>query len=267
MDSLISVIITTYKRPQSLKKCIEAIFQQTYQHFEILVISDGYDSSVQIIIDSFLSSRLTYYFTDSHIGRPAPLRNIGIDNAKGDFIAFCDDDDYWCATKLEDQIFVIKKYNIDFCCTNASICQDNTITGHLNRNFAYKISYHSILIRSSIILSSVLVRKTYLERVRFKEEVVYKSWEDFFLWIELFYSSKDMIPRFAYLKKPLLIYTLSNDSIRKKSQKLKFLIILVIVTKYLFLNRRYYSMIIFMCAQSLRTLSEIVRLRTIFSRV
>ena len=87
----ISVVIPTYRRPQLLKKCIEALIRQKVDtnFFEIIVVSDGPDPSLATEIESYLNLR---FFSLAEKKGPAAARNLGWQLATGRLIAFTDDD-------------------------------------------------------------------------------------------------------------------------------------------------------------------------------
>ena len=102
-NGMISVVIPTYNREKFLKQAIQTVRKQTYQNFEIIVVDDASKEDNKQIIDSFNDNRITYYRNKTRKGAPFS-RNIGIKNAKGEFIAFLDDDDEWEKDKLKLQI-------------------------------------------------------------------------------------------------------------------------------------------------------------------
>lgn len=94
MQIKISVVIPTYRRPDLLVKCIEALNRQTFlkNDYEIIVVSDGMDEVTDQAIKSNPDfERVKYFFTPEKKG-PAAARNMGWLEAKGTLIAFTDDD-------------------------------------------------------------------------------------------------------------------------------------------------------------------------------
>ena len=85
-----SIIIPYHNRPVKLKRCLNSIFQQTYQDFEILIIDDYSKTPLQLEVDN----RVRILRNRKNLG-PGLSRNVGLDNAKGEYIAFLDSDDYW----------------------------------------------------------------------------------------------------------------------------------------------------------------------------
>ena len=108
MQPLISVIIPTYNRNESLKRCIQSVIFQTYQNFEILVMDDGSTDGTKEIVTDFNDPRIIYEWDDNW-GGPAKPRNRGIKKSSGEFIAFLDSDDWWLPKKLEESVVVLEK--------------------------------------------------------------------------------------------------------------------------------------------------------------
>jgi len=101
--ALISVVIPTYNRPKYLKKAIDTVLAQTYKNVEIIIIDDASETNTEQVIDSFDDDRIFYFRNKKRSGAPIS-RNNGIKKAKGEYIAFLDDDDEWKSEKLEKQL-------------------------------------------------------------------------------------------------------------------------------------------------------------------
>jgi len=101
----LTVVIPTYNRKDILKKCLKALFNQTYPYsdYEIIVVDDGSTDGTEELVKSLLNSaRCTLrYFKQEHKG-PAAARNVGIRNAKGEIILFIGDDIIATPTLLEE---------------------------------------------------------------------------------------------------------------------------------------------------------------------
>src|SRR4051795_12611618 len=117
MEKYISVVIPTYRRPELLQKCLDALIAQEFpaERFEIIVVSDGPDAKTESFIRRIASKeepRIRFYSLPQKKG-PAAARNMGWKNASASLIAFTDDDCLpdkrwlsaaWNAYKNEDEI-------------------------------------------------------------------------------------------------------------------------------------------------------------------
>lgn len=116
ISGLVSVIVPTYKRSDSLTRTINSIIKQTYQNIEVIVVNDNQARDEYSLN---LYKKLQIYNTDERVKiieqkkhiNGAAARNAGIKAAKGEYIAFLDDDDYWDYRKIEHQIKILK--NLD----------------------------------------------------------------------------------------------------------------------------------------------------------
>ena len=99
---MVSVIIPTYNRADTIKRSIESVLSQSYQDFEIIIIDDGSTDDTYRVVKEIRDTRICYIKGDKRMGANA-ARNIGVQRAKGEFIAFQDSDDIWRKDKLENQ--------------------------------------------------------------------------------------------------------------------------------------------------------------------
>lgn len=92
--SKISVIVPVYNTEKYLPRCLDSLLAQSFSDFEILLIDDGStDNSLSVCRSYAQRDRRIEIISTEHIGVSA-VRNIGLDNAKGEYIMFCDSDDY-----------------------------------------------------------------------------------------------------------------------------------------------------------------------------
>ncbi len=97
---MISVIIPSFNRGYILTEAIDSVLAQTYQNFEIIVVDDGSTDNTREILTPY-KDRIRYFYQENQ--GVAAARNKGIEEAKGEFIAFLDSDDLWLPEKLEKQ--------------------------------------------------------------------------------------------------------------------------------------------------------------------
>lgn len=91
---MISIIVPVYKAEPYIHRCIDSILAQSYTDFELLLIDDGSPDSCGTICDEYAvqDSRVRVFHKEN--GGVSSARNLGLDNARGEWIAFCDADDY-----------------------------------------------------------------------------------------------------------------------------------------------------------------------------
>ncbi len=105
----ISIIVPVYKVEQYLPRCIDCILAQTFTDFELLLINDGSPDNSGRICDKYATQDVRIRVFHKENGGVSSARNLGLDNAKGDWIAFCDADDYF----LENALEILLKYAIE----------------------------------------------------------------------------------------------------------------------------------------------------------
>ncbi|MDF2557764.1 MAG: glycosyltransferase [Bacillales bacterium] len=113
MESLISVIVPVYKAEKYLEKCIKSILNQTYRHFELILVEDGSPDQCAEICDLFAMKDSRIRVIHQENAGVSKSRNVGIDVAKGKYITFVDSDDYIEQTFLEKAILAIESAEAD----------------------------------------------------------------------------------------------------------------------------------------------------------
>lgn len=104
----ISVVIPLYNKEKTVSSTLDSVLKQTYTNFEVIIINDGStDNSVEKIM-IYNDDRILLLHQKN--GGAAAARNLGIEKANGELIAFLDADDYWFPNHLEE----IAKLYIDF---------------------------------------------------------------------------------------------------------------------------------------------------------
>ena len=117
--SLISVVIPTFNRVQQVQSALRSVLAQTYPEFEAIVVDDGSTDGTGQALQTLIrqegsnSSRVRYFFQPNR-GQSA-ARNIGIEDARGEWIAFLDSDDVWLPEKLEWQVRALEQFKHKCC--------------------------------------------------------------------------------------------------------------------------------------------------------
>lgn len=122
---LISIVITTCNRSLLLDRAIKSIISQNYQKIEIIVIDDNSSDNTRNILMRYQKESLVpfqYIINDSNKG-PSINRKVGLNLAKGKYIVFMDDDDYYCNSEsFKNAIAIFGKYkNLSFVSGNSYI--------------------------------------------------------------------------------------------------------------------------------------------------
>ena len=100
---MISVIVPTAHRPQLLRRAVNSVLAQSMSDLEVVVVIDGPDLETTQLLSDIADRRLRFIQNPRSLGS-AGARNVGIKAARGEWIAFLDDDDEWVRDKLELQL-------------------------------------------------------------------------------------------------------------------------------------------------------------------
>ena len=106
----ISVVITTYNRPDKLLRCLQAIQAQTSLPLETIIVHDG-SSADYDDCQTLVNNEPSMFWIEQANQGVSVARNHGVSQAQGEFIAFCDDDDFWLPQHIEHLQALITQHN------------------------------------------------------------------------------------------------------------------------------------------------------------
>lgn len=149
----ISVIIPTYKREKLLYECIESIIKQSYQNFEIIVVDDfSLDNIDELLQKRFNDNRIRTIVNQNNSGAGISRKN-GFLASSGDYIIFCDDDDYFIDfTYFQNIIDIFENESISMICSNSFVFDECTNSYSFNK----------------LNLDNIISSKDYLSGFQFK---------------------------------------------------------------------------------------------------
>ena len=118
MHPEVSIIISTYNGATYIGETIESIVGQTYSNWELIIVDDGSTDETEKVVASFNDERVRF-IKAGRIGLNGKIKNIGLDKASGELIAFIDHDDLWAPEKLMKQVIALNEYpEAGFCLVN-----------------------------------------------------------------------------------------------------------------------------------------------------
>ena len=186
--AMVSVIIPTYNRENVIIRAIESVLRQTYPYFELLIIDDGSTDRTRQAVEQIGDERIQYISLQQN-GGAAHARNIGIQEARYDYIAFLDSDDEWLPEKLELQMDVMLHSPEKF---DAVYCRMDSASRETGERIVYPflewkaeelegMLFDKILRQNLIPMPAFLVRRECIEKVGGLKETLrcYEDWEWF----------------------------------------------------------------------------------------
>lgn len=117
--ALVSVIIPTYNHAEFVLRTLESVFAQAFSDYEVIVVNDGSPDNTAEVLAPLVQAGRIIYIEQPNAGQAA-ARNRGLAIAKGDYIAFLDDDDLWPASKLQWQTGMLER-NIELIAVGGGV--------------------------------------------------------------------------------------------------------------------------------------------------
>ncbi len=188
----VSIVIPTYERAKYLERLLESIYRQTFQDYEVIVIDDcstDIESYTKVIREyKHKINQLIYLRNDVNFGSPTYARNMGMNLSKGEYIAFCDDDDEWYPDKLQRQVDKFEKSAVRYGLVYTWADTIDEDTGKIIFEYRGNIEgkcIRQLLRRDFIPTSSVMVRKNELLAVGGMDEQMMFCCEDWDTWVRM----------------------------------------------------------------------------------
>ncbi len=200
---------------------ISSVINQTYTNWELIIVDNNSTDNSSLVIDGFKDQRILKLNINNN-GIVAKSRNMAINVAKGEWIAFLDSDDFWFAEKLEKCLKDCKNVDLIYHDMKLFKAETNAMInrGKKSRTLQSPVFKDLLINGNTLLNSSVLIRKVILNKVNgLNEDREMVTCEDYNLWLKI---SKET-ERFLHIPEKLGYYTIHNQGLsqRDTSKQLK----------------------------------------------
>ena len=190
---LVSIVVTSFNRPNFLKECLISIQNQTISDFEVIVVDDYSSFDWSSFITAFSNDERFSFYQNKTNGVVAVNRNFALNRSQGTYVAFCDDDDVWKPEKLEKQLDAFRRNpELKGVATNIETFPNGSSNHYrLFKNFrpSYRFLLHapfSLSRQIKIANSSVVVlRDTLMELEGLDDNPLLTAAEDYDMWLRI----------------------------------------------------------------------------------
>lgn len=201
---MISVVIPTYNRGNIIERSINSVLEQTYTNFEIIIVDDKSDVSdnTEDVINRINDKRIKFIKLSRKV-YGGEARNIGVNNAKGEYIAFLDSDDEWLPNKLEIFIEAINNIKGKFLFYSSAYVKTRRMNDKIVPNMGIGIDElyinYILLNNGAIYTPTMMLQKKYALEVIWNKTL--RRYQDFGYCIDF----QDSGGRFYFIDKPLSV--------------------------------------------------------------
>ncbi|MBE0491153.1 MAG: glycosyltransferase family 2 protein [Sulfurospirillum sp.] len=161
----ISIIIPMYNSKETIKNAVESVINQTYNEaIEIIVVNDGSRDGCEKIVEEMIENNQTnksIKLINKPNGGVSSVRNRGIKEASGEYIAFLDSDDAWHPQKLELVLEALKDEEIKFIGHGYTL--KNNFQEQFHQKQPIKISFTKLLLKNFAVTPSIVIKKDICE--------------------------------------------------------------------------------------------------------
>ena len=184
-NNLVSVVISCYNHENYLPEAIESVLEQSYPHFELIVVDDGSTDGSWDVAQSFSAARC---IKQKNAGTPAATRNRGLQESRGEYVVFLDGDDRLLPHALE--IGVRHLENHPDCAFAAGRCQSMSSDQKCLTSFpsnAETDHYRALLIKNYILTpGSVIFRRAVVDELNgFDSSFEIKGSDDYDMYLRI----------------------------------------------------------------------------------
>lgn len=214
LEPLISVIIPVYNVEKFIERCLKSILKQDYQNIEIIAVDDGSTDNSGKVCDMIASEDNRVKVLHISNGGAGQARNIGIEQANGDFIMFMDSDDYLLEGCLTRMLLLAIEKELDMVqCSYVKgyeeSCEKKIEIGEeliLTTNEAFRTR------KINICVWAKLCKKEIVKDLRYPPKSLF---DDEFFTYKMIYAAK----RIGFIDEPYYYYYQSDNSIMRSQKK------------------------------------------------
>jgi glycosyltransferase involved in cell wall biosynthesis len=211
----VSVVMPCFNHALYVGESIEAILAQSVKDLELIVVDDCSRDESKMVIEKYVSSdrRVRAIYHETNLGA-SRSRNDGIRDAHGEYLAFCDADDVWVATKLARQLELLEKHPIH----DVAYCDSEIIDEHGNgtgERFSAQFPvpgngsgklFNELCTRNFVNMQTAILRRECIEDSGYFDESI-KWVEDWWFWVKVSYGHS-----FIYTDEVLAKYRVHQKS-------------------------------------------------------
>ncbi len=211
----VSVVVPTFNRLGHLRAALETIFAQTHEDWDLIVSDDGSNEVTRAFLREVQSRPRVRVILGDHSGIPAVVRNAGLRQATGRYVAFLDSDDLWMPRKLERQLAALQsrlECRWSYTAFTQVDGQAQVLAAERTRLWRPhdgEIFEQVLRTTASIRTPSVIVERHFLEDVGGFDEHL-PSCEDYDLWMRLALKSP-----VALVDEPLVYVRLHDENLSR----------------------------------------------------
>lgn len=215
MSVKVSIVMPVYNGEKYLKIAIDSILNQSFKDFEFIIIDDGSSDKSTEIIRLYNDERIVFIKNTINMGLIFSL-NLGLESAKGKYIARMDQDDKSYLNRIEEQVKYMDEHpEIILTSTNARLFNESGFSYLLKKKITLEKLKTNLLFSNCIVHPSVMLRKDYLKDYNLNYDLEYKGIEDYGLWLKMSIQNAKL----AIIPKVLLDYRINIGSITTNNLK------------------------------------------------
>ncbi len=186
--TLISVVTPVYNAEKYLEDVYNSLSEQSHQDWEWLVTEDcSSDNSFEMLKSIAERDPRVKLSRNNENSGAAVARNVSLERASGEYVAFLDADDCWLPNKLEKQLAFMLKTNSTFCCHNYHMIDE---TGKFMKEVGVPeyVKFENLLAYNPLGISFVMLKRSVIGDIRF--DVTLKRRQDWVFWYHLIQKEK-----------------------------------------------------------------------------
>lgn len=180
---LVSIVIPAYKAEKTIEQTLRSVFDQSFPNWEVILVNDcSPDNTLSVAAKVADGDNRVRMISNERNSGVSHSRNRGVEEAKGEWIAFLDSDDFWRPDKLEKQLALAGKTGADIVYTGYDYVdgEGNPLPGAFI--VPEETSFSDMLKKNVMSTSGIMIRRNWLMEYPFRKDVAH---EDLYEWLTL----------------------------------------------------------------------------------